>query len=81
LLVDTDGRTLLTDHVGRVEDMQGSYDAICAEIGLTSRPLDRVNASRHRDYRDYYDQNLQDAVAARYASDIDLFGYTFEGLK
>ncbi|MFN3808640.1 sulfotransferase family 2 domain-containing protein [Asticcacaulis sp.] len=81
LLVDTDGRTLLTDRVGRVEDMQGSYDAICAQIGLATRPLDRVNGSRHGDYRHYYDQSLQDAVAARYALDIDLFGYTFEGLR
>ncbi|HTA64871.1 MAG TPA: sulfotransferase family 2 domain-containing protein, partial [Xanthomonadaceae bacterium] len=30
LLVGEDGATLLADRVGRVEDMQGSYDAICA---------------------------------------------------
>ena len=35
LLVDDDGSTLLTESVGRVEDMQGSYDAICAHIGIT----------------------------------------------
>jgi hypothetical protein len=79
LLVDEDGRTLLTDAVGRVEDMQGSYDALCARIGIASRPLDRVNGSRHGDYRRYYDQSLIDAVAARYALDLELFGYDFEG--
>lgn len=81
LLVDDDGRTLLTDAVGRVEDMQASYDAICTRLGLSSRPLDRVNSSRRGDYRCYYDQHLVDAVAARYAQDLQLFGYTFEGLK
>jgi len=81
LLVGEDGATLSTDMVGRVEDMQGSYDAICARIGIGSRPLDRVNGSRHRDYRDYYDQPLIDGVAARYAQDLDLFGYSFEGLR
>jgi hypothetical protein len=81
LLVDEDGRTLLADAVGRVEDMQGSYDAICARIGIPSRPLDRVNGSKHGDYRRYYDQALIDGVAARYAQDLDLFGYTFEGLR
>lgn len=80
LLVDEDGQTLLTDSVGRVEDMQGSYDAICARIGIASRPLDRINGSRHDDYRRYYDQALIDGVAARYAQDLDLFGYSFEGL-
>lgn len=80
LLAGEDGRTLLTDTVGRVEDMQGSYDAICARIGIPSRPLDRVNSTKQRgDYRRYYDPILADAVAARYAQDLDLFGYSFDG--
>ena len=79
LLVDDDGETLLADAVGRVEEMQGSYDAICARIGIASRPLDRVNGSTHGDYRQYYDQALIDGVASRYAQDLELFGYGFEG--
>ena len=78
LLVDEDG-SLLADRIGRVEDMQGSYDAICARIGIPSRRLDRVNGSQHGDYRRYYDPVLIDGVAARYKQDLDLFGYTFEG--
>jgi hypothetical protein len=82
LLVDEDGQTLLVrQRIGRVEDMQGSYDAICARLGIASRPLDRVNGSTHGDYRRYYDQALIDGVAARYAQDLELFGYTFEGLR
>ena len=79
LLLDEDGQTLLTDAVGQVEAMQGSYDAICARIGIPSRPLDRVNGSRRGDYRHYYDQALIDGVAARYAQDLALFGYGFDG--
>lgn len=80
LLASEDGRILLTDTVGRVEDMQGSYDAICARIGIPSRSLDRVNSTKPRgDYRRYYDPVLADAVAARYAQDLDLFGYAFDG--
>lgn len=81
VLVGGDGQALLTDMVGRVEDLQGSYDAVCARIGLASRPLDRVNGSRRADYRRYYDQALIDGVAARYAQDLDLFGYAFDGLR
>lgn len=81
LLVAQDGKTLLTDVIGRVEDMQASYDHICARIGIASRPLDRVNGSHRGDYRQYYDQALIDGVAARYAQDLDLFGYRFEGLR
>jgi hypothetical protein len=77
VLADADGR-LLADMVGRVEDMQASYDAICARIGIPSRVLDQVNSTRRGDdYRKYYDQRLIDGVAARYGRDLELFGYAF----
>lgn len=75
-MTDVDG-SLLTDHVGRVEQMQPSYDEIAAKIGIPSRPLDKVNATERRDYRDYYDQQLIDGVARIYARDLELFGYQF----
>ena len=76
--MDDDGQALLTDMVGRVEDMQASYDAICARIGIPSRPLDQVNGSKRGDYRQYYTPELAEAVAARYRKDLDLFGYAFD---
>lgn len=72
----TDGN-LLTDYLGRVEEMQLSYDEAAKRIGIPSRPLDRVNASSRRDYRDYYDQALIDGVAKLYARDLEYFGYEF----
>jgi hypothetical protein len=68
---------LLTDYLGRVEEMQLSYDEAAKRIGIPSRPLDRVNASSRRDYRDYYDQALIDGVAKLYARDLEYFGYEF----
>ncbi len=66
---------LLTDMVGRFEDMQASYDAICARIGIPPRLLAQVNGSERGDYRQYYDDALRDGVAKRYARDFTLFGY------
>jgi hypothetical protein len=77
VLVDDDGRTLLADMVGRVEEMQASYDAICARIGIPSSRLQQVNGSERGDYRQYYTPALVDAVASRYALDLELFGYRF----
>jgi hypothetical protein len=68
---------LLTDYVGRVEEMQQSYDEIAARIGIPTTVLERVNASKRRDYREYYDQQLIDGVAKLYARDLELFGYEF----
>jgi hypothetical protein len=76
VLVDDDGK-LLTDMVGRVEQMQPSYDAICARIGIPRRRLEQVNSSRRGDYRQYYTPVLVEAVAKRYARDLELFGYEF----
>jgi hypothetical protein len=68
---------LLTDTIGRVEQMQQSYDEIAARIGIPSAALDVVNSSRRSDYRQYYDQSLIDGVARLYARDIELFAYEF----
>lgn len=76
VLVDAAGR-LLSDYVGRVEQMQASYDAICARIAIPSQTLAQVNSSRRGDYRQYYDQGLIDGVAELYRRDLDLFGYEF----
>ena len=76
LLVDADG-ALLTDAIGRVEEMQVSYDAICARIGVPSAALGQVNSSRRGDYRDYYDEVLVDGVSALYRRDLELFDYHF----
>jgi hypothetical protein len=78
-IVDENG-ALLTDAIGRVEEMQRSYETMCARIGVPSAELERdVNASRHEDYRSYYTPSLVDGVAALYARDLELFGYAFEG--
>lgn len=77
MLCDADGR-LAMDHVGRVETMQADYDAICARIGIPSERLGHVNASSHRPYAEYYDEELRALVAGMYARDLELFGYRFE---
>lgn len=68
---------LLADEIGRVEDMQGSYDRIAARVGMPTQPLEHANSSRHGHYRDYYDDSLREAVANLYRRDLELFEYAF----
>lgn len=75
-VTDQDGN-LLTDYIGRVEQMQQSYDEISNRIGIPTATLEQVNSSRRKDYRDYYDQELIDGVAKLYARDLEYFGYEF----
>ena len=76
LLTDENG-LLLTNYIGRVEQMQASYNAICERIGISLQFLEKVNSTSRRDYREYYDEELKQAVGRRYARDIELFGYEF----
>jgi hypothetical protein len=73
---DADG-ALLADEIGRVEDMQGSYDRICTRAGVPTQALEHANSSRHNHYRDYYDDDLKAKVAQLYRRDLELFGYEF----
>jgi len=75
-VTDRDGQ-LLADYIGRVEEMQQSYDEICSRIGIPSATLEVVNNSRRGSYRDYYDQALIEGVAKLYGRDLELFGYEF----
>ena len=72
-----DDGQLLADQVGRVEEMQASYNAMCQRIGIPTRALTQVNSSRRGSYRDYYDQPLIDGVRELYGRDLELFGYNF----
>lgn len=76
LLTDRDGR-LLTDFVGRVEQMQQSYDEIAARIGIPTTRLEQANRSIRGEYRGYYDDQITEGVARLYARDLELFGYEF----
>lgn len=77
LLTDPGGR-LAVDFTGHTEQMQLSYDAICAKIGIPSSMLDTFNASTHGDYRQYYDEELRTLVGDLYRQDLELFDYGFE---
>ena len=75
-ICDADGR-LLTDYVGRVEQMQSSFDEVCDRIGIPRAKLEKSNESSRGDYRQYYDDRLKEGVAKLYAQDLELFGYEF----
>ena len=76
MVCDEAGR-LLADYIGRVEQMQQSYDHISARLDIPGRTLGKVNESQRGDYRQYYDPTLIDGVAALYHRDLELFGYEF----
>ena len=74
LLTDDDNHMGL-DYIGRFETLQESFDDICERIGIPAAALSNLNTSHHREYRDYYDPELRQAVTDLYRDDLRLFGY------
>jgi hypothetical protein len=77
MVTDVAGNLQL-DFVGRNETMQASYDEICSRLGLQSSVLGKVNSSKHRNYREYYDRDLVGWVSDLYRRDLELFDYRFD---
>jgi hypothetical protein len=75
------GRALTIDEIARFEDAPAAFDQVLARLGLTVAALPQEKRSRgRRPYVDYYgdDRALIDLVGARYATDVERFGYTFD---
>ena len=76
MLTDRDGR-LLVDFVGRFESVATDFAYVCRVLGLQAT-LQRENATRHLDYRRYYDDRLAEEVGRFFAADVERFGYAFD---
>jgi hypothetical protein len=72
---DADGAQIV-DFVGRYESLTDDFAKVARRLGVAAA-LPRSNPSTHGDYRDYYTDAMRDIVAARYARDLDCFGYRF----
>lgn len=68
---------IAVDFVGRYESLQRDFDTICAALKIEPRTLPHVFRTDHARYVDYYDDEARGIVEARYAVDIDAFGYRF----
>ena len=63
------------DFIGRYETLQQSFDEVCRTIGIPASELVRGNASDHRPYPSYYDDELRGLVADFYRSDFESLDY------
>lgn len=75
-ICDENGQ-LLTDYTGRFESLRADLKEISAITGIPFQPLEHRNKSRHKDFREYYNDEMIEIVAKAYKNDIDLFKYDF----
>lgn len=77
-LVDFHGK-VLTDFLGRFENLQEDFATICRRLGIPAPelPHKRKATDRERDYRKYYNDRTAALVAQHFKRDIELLGYSF----
>jgi chondroitin 4-sulfotransferase 11 len=74
-----DGKqNILADFVGRFESLERDVATIADRFGLSYAALPVINASRHRPYRQCYDDSSRRRIAQIYGEDIEAFAYQFE---
>lgn len=63
--------------IGHVENLKTDFAVVCEKIGIKNITLGRYNQTNHKNYPEYYNSDLINIVAKRYARSIDTFKYRF----
>jgi hypothetical protein len=66
------------DYIMKFENLVDDFRAVCEAINISPPTLPQYNRSSREHYSKYYDDELRELVSARFAPEIERFGYTFE---
>jgi hypothetical protein len=77
MLIDSKGQ-MLTDFIGKMENLDQDWNSICERIGISYQPLPHKKVNQRRAYQSYYDSDTIRLVATHWAREIDYFEYWYE---
>jgi hypothetical protein len=66
------------DYIMRFENLTDDFRTVCGTLGISPMTLPQYNRSSREHYSKYYDDELRELVCARFAAEIERFGYIFE---
>ncbi|MEC4982473.1 MAG: hypothetical protein SAK42_00005 [Oscillatoria sp. PMC 1076.18] len=76
--VTDDHGKIIVDFVGRFEKLQADFQTICKQLNLVTKlPHANRNLDVKKPYKDYYNKETQQMVAAYFQEDIEFFNYSF----
>jgi hypothetical protein len=66
------------NYIMRFENLVDDFRNVCRALGISPTTLPQYNRSDREHYSRYYNDELRELVRARFAPEIERFGYTFE---
>ena len=66
------------NYIMRFETLADDFRTVCAALDISPVALPRYNRSNREHYSKYYDDEFRELVRARFAAEIERFGYMFE---
>lgn len=75
IICDKDGK-IMVDFLGKLENIHDDFDHICKQMGFDVK-LPHLNKSKHKDYRQYYNEHSKKLIEDSFKEDIELFDYEF----
>jgi hypothetical protein len=66
------------NYIMRFENLVDDFRTVCRALGISPTTLPQYNRSNREHYSRYYSDELRELVRARFAAEIERFGYTFE---
>lgn len=72
---DKNGKCLI-DFIGKIENIEEDFKKICNKINIRAN-LPHINKSKHKNYREYYNEETKNLINKYFAEDIKLFNYEF----
>lgn len=71
---------LVVDWITRTETLDNDLKDLADFLNISYYKGQKQRVGQHKDYRTYYDDSLIDLVCETWGREVDLFGYTFDGL-
>ncbi len=72
-----DGEELLVDYVGKIENIEEDFEAICHKLDIKDVKLLHKNKSNHKKYHSYYNAETKKMIQESYKDDIEVFSYEY----
>lgn len=65
------------DFIGKFENLQEDFEAVCEQINYPKVKLPHINSTSHEHYSMYYDEETKEIVREWHQKDIEKFNYDF----